>query len=501
MMVGPGFFRMSVERLLRIDPVSKPGVYADLFDAAELNDLNYLLALLLSAGIATLGLVLNSPAVVIGAMLISPLMGPILSAGLALAAADLYLGMKSLMSILGSVLLAVGSSAVLVWLLPFQSPTAEIVARTQPNLLDLGVALFSGLAGSLVVSRGQAAGGLSVLPGAAIAVALMPPLCTVGFGVGSGFGWPIIYGAGLLFLTNLVAIVASAFLVFYLVRMDAPEIRASLDESRVARSSRDPLYRALQRTRFATAFRESHGVRWRTAMLLAVLLVLFVPLRRGLLQVRDETLARAAARDVVRGLVPASGMVSQAVEVGPERVTIRLLVTTPVAAAKISAAERTLMMRTGKEATITVRRIAAEEELAMLRSELSRPVPAPAPPPPPPPPTLDALRTDLMARLETPLKEIWPSEVAALDNYDLVLTADGIVVNVNYRAARDLDGVFAQTVAQYLQRQLGAIAVGVKLHRDRGRFTPPARQKSAGSTAARPGDRLGGRAKETGIRR
>lgn len=498
MMVGPGFFRTSVERLLRIDPASKPGVYSDLFDAAELGDLNYLLALLLSAGIATLGLVLNSPAVVIGAMLISPLMGPILSAGLALAAADLYLGMKSLMSILGSVLLSVGFSAGLVWLLPFQSPTAEILARTQPNLLDLGVALFSGLAGSLVVSRGQAAGGLSVLPGAAIAVALMPPLCTVGFGVGSGFGWPIIYGAGLLFVTNLVAIVASAFLVFYLVRMDAPEIRASLDESRAARSSRDPLYRALQRTRFATAFRESHGLRWRIAMLLAVLVVLFVPLRRGLLQVRDETLARAAAADVVRGLVPASGMVSRSVEVGPARVAIRLLVTTPVAPAAISAAERTLMMRTGKEATISVRRIAAEEELAMLRSELTRPVPAPAPPPPPPPPTLDALRSDLRTRLEAPLKEIWPADVAALDGYELVLTADGMVVNVNYRAGRVLDDVFAQTVAQFLQHQLGATALGVKLHRVRGRFTPPAKEKPARPAPERPGDRSSGGTQETG---
>ncbi len=488
-MMAPASIRSYLERLLRVDPASKPSVYADLSDSAELADPNYLLALLLSAGIATLGLVLNSPAVVIGAMLISPLMGPILAAGLALAAADLYLGLKSLVSIVGSILLALGSSALLVWLLPFQSATAEIVARTRPNLLDLGVALFSGLAGSLVVSRGQTSGGVTTLPGAAIAVALMPPLCTVGFGIGSGFAWPIIYGAGLLFLTNLVAIVASAFAVFYVVRMDAPGIRASLDESRLARSARDPLYRALQRTRFAQTFRESHGLRWRIAMLLAVLLVLFVPLRRGLMQVRDETVARAAVRDVIRGLVPASAVVSQAVDISPERVSVRLLVTSPLPADRISAAERKLGQRTGKEATIAVRRIAAEEELAVLRAELTRPLPAPPPPPPPqPPPTLDAIRRDVLARLDAPLKEFWPSESAALDGYELVLSPGGIVVHVTYRARKDLDKVFNETLTRYLQNQLGTTALSVALHRGRGRFTPPAPPKPAGSTPARSGD-------------
>jgi len=488
-MMAPTFLRSHLERLLQIDPASKPGVYAGLFDAAEFDSLQYLLELLLSAGIATLGLVLNSPAVVIGAMLISPLMGPILAAGLALAAGDLYLGLKSLINILGSIALAVGASALLVWLLPFQSPTTEILARTRPNLLDLGVALFSGLAGSLVVSRGDSAGGVTALPGAAIAVALMPPLCAVGFGVGSGFSWPIIYGAGLLFLTNLVAIVASALLVFYVARMDEPGIRATLDASLVARSARDPLYRTLQRTRFARALRESHGLRWSVVMLLGILLALFVPLRRGLMQVRDETIARTAAREVVRGLVPSSAVVSQAVDVGADRVVVRLLVTSHVAQNKVAAAERTLMMRTGKEATISVRRIAAEEELALLRSELTRPVPPP-PAPPPPPPTVDAMRKDLLARLEKPLADIWPADSASLDRYDLVLGPEGVVVEVTYRARRDLDSVFAETLTQYLQKALGTTTLGVELHRDRTRpFRPPKAPPPAAPTTQGAGSK------------
>ncbi len=151
-------FREHIESLLRIPPDSKPEIYREVFNSSETVSLNYALGLLFSAGIATLGLVLNSSAVVIGAMLISPLMGPILAAGLALAASDLYLGIKSLLSLAIGVVFAILFSAGLVWILPIQTATSEILARTQPNLLDLGVALISGLAGSVVVCRRGAGG-------------------------------------------------------------------------------------------------------------------------------------------------------------------------------------------------------------------------------------------------------------------------------------------------------------------------------------------------------
>src|SRR5581483_8027583 len=157
------------------------------------------------------------------AMLISPLMGPIMAAGLSLAAGDLYLGIKAVINLLVSIAVSIAFSGFLAWLLPFHSATPEILARTNPNLLDLGIALLSGLAGSVVVCRG-ANDGATALPGVAIAVALMPPLCTMGFGLGSALNLQIMGGAGLLFLTNLVAIVASAFLVFLLVGMSTPEV-------------------------------------------------------------------------------------------------------------------------------------------------------------------------------------------------------------------------------------------------------------------------------------
>ena len=87
---------------LRIDPASKPKLCRQIYESAEIGEASYLLDLIFAAGIATLGLVLNSPAVFIGAMLISPLMGPILAAGLAFAASDIYLGVKSFVSLVGS---------------------------------------------------------------------------------------------------------------------------------------------------------------------------------------------------------------------------------------------------------------------------------------------------------------------------------------------------------------------------------------------------------------
>ncbi|MGA7413461.1 MAG: DUF389 domain-containing protein, partial [Bryobacteraceae bacterium] len=216
--------RRRLETWLGIHPSSKAQVYKQVSSAAAIDSLSYWLEVFFSTGIATFGLVESSPAVIIGAMLISPLMGPIMGTGLALAAGDLYLGLKAVLNLLASVAVSVAFSGFLVWLLPFHSATTEIIARTRPNLLDLGIALLSGLAGSVVVCRGGG-NGVTALPGVAIAVALMPPLCVVGFGLGSGLNLEIMSGAGLLFLTNLVAIVASAFLVFLLIGLNTEQVR------------------------------------------------------------------------------------------------------------------------------------------------------------------------------------------------------------------------------------------------------------------------------------
>jgi uncharacterized membrane protein len=127
---NPVATQTSLQHWLRINPKQKPQVYAQITATAEMSNIRYWLEILLSAGIAAFGLVLDSPAVIIGAMLISPLMGPIMATGLALAAGDLYLAIKAVANLVASISLAITFSAVIVWLLPFHSVTAEVLART-----------------------------------------------------------------------------------------------------------------------------------------------------------------------------------------------------------------------------------------------------------------------------------------------------------------------------------------------------------------------------------
>lgn len=162
----------------------------------------------MSAGIAILGLLLSSPAVIIGAMLISPLMGPIIGLGFALATFDWPEVRRSLVALVAGTLLAVGFTALVVLMSPLKDLTPEILARTRPNLFDLLVAVFSALAGGYATVRGRG----ETIVGVAIATALMPPLAVVGYGLATQ-NLPVFGGAFALFLTNFIAIALSAALV------------------------------------------------------------------------------------------------------------------------------------------------------------------------------------------------------------------------------------------------------------------------------------------------
>ena len=379
-----------------------------------------------------------------------------------MAAADLYLGIKSLLSILIGVASSVLFSAALVWALPFQIPTSEILARTQPNLLDLGVALFSGLAGSVVVCRRSEGGGVTALPGVAIAVALMPPLCAVGFGIGSGFAWPIISGAGLLFLTNLAAIVASAFLVFYVVRMDSPDVRTKIDSLVLEGASHDLLYELLQKTKVSGALGHVGKLRWRIVMLVAVLAMLFVPLSRSLLQVRDEARSRAAVRDALRLLGPADAFVAQQVDITAAQIVIRLVAASPVSKDRIGEAQKLLLRRTGKEVSLTVRKVASEEELALLRQQLKTAVPVPHPPQ-----DLESLRADVTARLDRLLKETWPAGAGELLGYEIGFTPEELLVRIRYQSATPLDATAQEILSKVLKAQLKADKFRVEFQQEK----------------------------------
>jgi uncharacterized hydrophobic protein (TIGR00271 family) len=280
-------------RALGVRSKRKAELFLDLSRAATLRDLVYWLQIFFSAGIATLGLVLNSPAVIIGAMLISPLMNPILALGLALASGDLVLGLRAGFNLILSCAGAIAFAVLLVVLLPFREMTAEIAARTQPNVLDLLIALFSGGVGSVAICR-EVKGVVTSIPGVAIAVALMPPLCVVGYGIGlmlvfdQSTGWRVASGGGLLFLTNLVAITLTAMLVFIALRIDTEYVREKVE----AWEQTDPESRfvinSMRRFPGLEKARQIHSVWLRFLMILLPLAFILYPLGSAFSQLQDE---------------------------------------------------------------------------------------------------------------------------------------------------------------------------------------------------------------------
>ena len=171
---------------------------------------DFITMIALSTIIATLGLTLNAPAVIIGAMLIAPLMGAIIAMGLGVVQGDARLLKLGMRTTFWGVLTTLGVSFVMETLIPYNELTPEMLARSAPNLLDLGVALAAGAAGAYALARKHVS---SSLPGVAVAVALIPPLATAGMALALR-SWQVALGAGLLFLTNLVGIVAMSSWIF-----------------------------------------------------------------------------------------------------------------------------------------------------------------------------------------------------------------------------------------------------------------------------------------------
>jgi len=168
-----------------------------------------------SIAIASIGLNVNSTAVIIGAMLISPLMGPIVGVGLAIGINNLNMLKRSLKSLGTAVFISVVVSTVYFLLTPFGEVQSELIARTRPTLLDVLIAVFGGVA--LIVARTKKGTIASTIYGVAIATALMPPLCTAGYGLANG-NWSFFFGAFYLFIINSVFIILATWLIVKYLR-------------------------------------------------------------------------------------------------------------------------------------------------------------------------------------------------------------------------------------------------------------------------------------------
>ena len=197
--------------------------------ASSKPSLGFFILLISSAVIATLGLISNSTAVVIGAMIVAPLMDPILSLAFGLAVSDGRLIRRSAVTVGFGVLAVVGTASLISWGLGVSYVQSQITGRTSPNLIDLGIAIAAAVAGSFSMTRKQLSNSIA---GVAIAVALVPPLCVSGIGLTLGSEMVAVFGRGtvagltnqiaegsfLLFLANLIGITVTSLVVFLVQR-------------------------------------------------------------------------------------------------------------------------------------------------------------------------------------------------------------------------------------------------------------------------------------------
>jgi uncharacterized hydrophobic protein (TIGR00271 family) len=287
----------------------------------------YWLQLGIAAALATLGLALDSTAVVIGAMLIAPLMRPIVELAMGLATGSTPLVFRTGLRAISSIVIVVGAAALFTWLLPFHEVTPELLARTAPTLLDLFVAAACALAGAYaVVTAGNDMA--TTAAGTSIGISLVPPLCTAGYGLAIA-DWDMAVGASLLFTANVTGIIVVASGVFVLVgfgQVNMREEEASLDaDINVGTATR--LGRVMSR----------RGARLSVIPRLLLPLVLLAGVAYPLLRAVDAMSHRSSVRQRVESLMKASSadrIVQYALDQTSRPITLRVVVVGDVTSAR-----------------------------------------------------------------------------------------------------------------------------------------------------------------------
>lgn len=296
----------------------------------------YLFMTAMSGGIAVLGLLLSSPAVVIGAMLLSPLMDPIMGIGFALATGDYRWLRQSATTLAWGTAMAIGLCAIVVFLSPLTDITSEIAARTRPNLFDLLVALFSALAGAYAMIRGRD----GTIVGVAIATALMPPLAVVGFGLAT-FNWTVFGGALLLYVTNAVTIALTAWAMARLYG-------------------------------FHTALDQKQTM-FQSAAVIAVFVALAVPLGLSLVEIGREARATQQIRKVLSDTFAPSARISQPeINFASDPVTVSAFAwTTEIIDEAELKAEARLSEQMNEEVDVSLQQFLVQDERSAEAAQIS----------------------------------------------------------------------------------------------------------------------------------
>ncbi|MDB9359470.1 DUF389 domain-containing protein [Nodularia spumigena CS-588/02] len=467
---------------LGVGQARKEQVYLEICSSLSLDDASYWIQVLFAAGIATLGLVLNSPAVIIGAMLISPLMGGILANGLALAAGDVILAMRSLLNLLLSCLVAISFAVLLVTLLPFKEITSEILARTRPNILDLVIALFSGAVGSVAICK-EPRGVATSIPGVAIAVALMPPLCVVGYGIGvaisvnSAQGLQVASGGGLLFFTNLVAITFTAMLVFLGLHIDNHLVREKVREWRHTHPESVWVQSLLEKLPAYGKFRKIGSLPGRLLLIFITIGAIIFPLNRSLSQLGREIAQqqvdnrnRSSATDVWQKNFatfpngePRSFISNISTSEQNEKLTIQLQV---FSSQQYSSEEQDsyiqkLAPRLGRPPELLALKLV---EIPTASNELLRPVPKE--PTPEPVLTIAQLQSSFVQEVQSALRDLKLPPPAEMLNYELITSpVVPLSIRVVYLSEREIDRDAQILVADSIRNRLNYESAQVSMQR------------------------------------
>lgn len=391
----PNSIVAAAEDKLGVDPWDRPTIFTTSAHAATESGLPYWVVLVLSGGIATLGLALNSSAVVIGAMLVAPLLAPVLGLALSLAVGDGKLAVQTAAIVVASTAAVILVSALLTALLPFHTITLEISARTRPTTLDLVIAIFSGLVGAVVtVARGSRLS--AAIPGVAISVALIPPLAVAGFGIGSGWNVEVIYGSLLLYGANLAGIVLSGMSVFMLVGMHGDDV---LETARLWHRDERPagLTAWVSRMRWMQGLGIIHSVWARVGLVVAFAVALGFPLSATLTEIARESRVDRAVSDTAQELFAIedrASILSRQVVYGSDRTQVYLQVATtqwfdPDRAVEF---ERTASARAGEPVRLSLEQLPTRgEDLDQLAALLPGAAPRPVAAAPPAPSGMDDL--------------------------------------------------------------------------------------------------------------
>jgi uncharacterized hydrophobic protein (TIGR00271 family) len=479
---------------LGVKPEQKEEIYIQISRSASLRDVSYWLQVLFSAGIATLGLVLNSPAVIIGAMLISPLMGPILASGLTLATGDLILGVRAITNLILSCMLAIFFAVLLVSILPFKEVTSEIAARTQPNTLDLAIALFSGAVGSIAICK-EVKGVVTSIPGVAIAVALMPPLCVVGFGLGVAVssdateGMRVARGGALLFLTNLIAITFTAMVVFVALHIDTQRVKERVREWREQDKESIRFREALGGLPAAMWIRKLDSLPGRFLLILITLTLLLIPLSRSFSQLRSEIARKQQENQIRRAAteiweqnfsrLPTGeprcylGQISMLDQQGKLALVLRVFTSksftasekaeyTRLLASRIKRSVESIVLQLIEIPTTTSELLTRKQEDAAADKREQATVL-----------TLAQLQQNFSHEVENSLSDLKLPPPARLVNYDLKMSAgQPVEIRLVYLSDRDIEADAQNLIVAEVKERLENTVAGVQLERIPPAFGP-----------------------------